>query len=158
MVDPDRPTDTEPDSQEKVRDVQPGGSASRGPNPDPGGEQTPGGLVPPYEGRSTGFGEGEIGEKLEASVERMYAGTEGGGAGKTASPAQESPVSPDEVSHETPDSPKGVGTSSNRSGEDVAAADGKEPGRDDAGVEHPSERPTGTSDARDVTGVNPQDG
>jgi hypothetical protein len=158
MVDPDRPTDTEPDSQEKVRDVQPGGSASRGPNPDPGGEQTPGGLVPPYEGRSTGFGDGEIGEELEASVERMYAGTEGGGAGKTASPAQGSPVRAEEVTGDAPDSPKGVGPSPSRGGEQVAKDDGKEPGRADTGDEHPSERPTGTSDARDVTGVNPQDG
>lgn len=158
MVDPDSPTETERDEQGKVRDVQPGGSASRGPNPDPGGEQTLGGLVPPYEGRSTGFGESEIGGKLEASVERMYAGTEGGGAGETASPAQESPARPEEVTGDVPDSPKGVGPSPSRGGEQVAREDGKEPGRVDSGNEHASERPTGTSDARDATGVHPQDG
>jgi len=159
MVDPaqDSPADTDrSDPQANVRDVQGGGRASRGPNPDPGGEQSPGGLVPPYEGRSTGFGENEISEDLEGTVERQYAGARGGGAGQTASPAQESPVGPDEVSHEAPDSPKGVGPSPSRSGEDVAEADGKEPGRQDAGVEHPAQRPTGTSDARDSTGVDPQ--
>jgi hypothetical protein len=34
------------------RDVQPGGRASRGPNPQPGGEEEPGGLVPPYDDRT----------------------------------------------------------------------------------------------------------
>jgi hypothetical protein len=142
----------------KVRDVQPGGSASRGVNPDPGGETEPGGLVPPYEGRTTERGESEISEELGSSVERMLLDADGGGGGQTASPAVESPVRDEEVSHETPESPMGVGTSPNRSAEDVADRDGKESGREDSGTQTPSGRPAGTSDARDVTGVHPQSG
>jgi hypothetical protein len=141
----------------KHGDVQPGGRATRGPEPDPGGEETPAGLVPPYEGRSTGFGEDELSEQLEGTVERQYGGVQAGGAGQTASPAQESPVRPDEVSHDAPGSPRGVGVSTSRSAEEVAKSEGKEPGREDTGVEHPSERPTGTSSARDSTGVHPQE-
>lgn len=44
-----------------------------------------------------------------------------------------------------------------RKGEDIDEADGKEAGRQDAGTEYPSQRPTGTSDARDFTGVDPKD-
>lgn len=43
-----------------------------------------------------------------------------------------------------------------RKGEDIKAADGKEPGRHDAGTTH-AERPTGTSTARDSTAINPDD-
>jgi hypothetical protein len=54
--------------------------------------------------------------------------------------------------------PDGVGESITRRGEDVAKRDGKEPGRFDTGTDGtPAERPTGESDARDVTGVDPQE-
>ncbi len=145
-------------SDGKVRDVQPGGSASRGINPDPGGETEPSGLVPPYEGRTKARGESEISEELGASVERMLHDVDRGGGGQTASPAVESPVRDEEVSHETPESPMGVGTSPNRSAEDIGDRDGKEPGRQDTGIETPSGRRSGTSDARDVTGIDPQSG
>ena len=98
--------------------------------------------MPPYDGRSTGS------DELKGTVERQYGDAEGGGAGQTASPAEESPVGEHEVTHETPDSPHGVGESTARRGEDMAEADGKEAGRTDTGTEHKSERPTGTSDAR----------
>lgn len=42
-------------------------------------------------------------------------------------------------------------------GEEVDETEGKEPGRQDTGTEFESKRPTGTSDARDFTGVDPQD-
>jgi len=47
-----------------------------------------------------------------------------------------------------------AGESVTRSGEHMASKDGKEPGREDTG-ESASGRPTGTSSARDATGVNP---
>jgi hypothetical protein len=49
-----------------------------------------------------------------------------------------------------------VGESTTRRGEDVSA-EGKEPGRDDGPAQGESQRPTGTSTARDVTGIDPQD-
>ena len=97
----------------------------------------------------------DLSEDLKGTVKRQYGDVEAGGAGRTASPAQESPVRDDEVSNETPDSPKGVGVSTTRHGEDVVEEDGKEAGRTNTGVEYESERPTGTSDGRDLTGVDP---
>jgi len=143
------------DPQGVNREASPGGRASRGPNADPGGDVEPGGLVPPYEGRTTARGESEISDDLTAGVERAYGDARGGGAGQTTSPPMESPVRDDEVTGDAPDSPAGVGTSPSRGGETVAKQEGKEPGREDAGTEHPSERPTGTSDTRDITGVKP---
>ena len=49
-----------------------------------------------------------------------------------------------------------VGESTTRRGEDVIE-EGKEPGRHDGPAQGESQRPTGTSTARDVTGVDPQD-
>jgi hypothetical protein len=55
--------------------------------------------------------------------------------------------------------PEGVGESVGRRGEDASRADGKEAGREDTGTDDTSaQRPTGTSTARDATGVNPQEG
>lgn len=145
------------DPEGQFREAQGGGSASRGPNPDPGGAVTPGGLVPPYEDRTGERGTSASAKALTDSVESQLAETTTGKHGQTASPANESPVEPDEVTHEVPDSPLGVGESMSRRGEDVAEYEGKEPGRVDAGVEDEAARPTGTSDARDTTGVDPQD-
>jgi hypothetical protein len=50
-----------------------------------------------------------------------------------------------------------AGQSTAARGEDIMDRDGKEAGRQDTGTQGASERPTGTSTARDVTGVNPQD-
>jgi len=50
--------------------------------------------------------------------------------------------------------PDDVGESINRHGEDVVNDDGKEAGRSDAGRDdREAERPTGTSDNRDQTGI-----
>jgi hypothetical protein len=55
--------------------------------------------------------------------------------------------------------PEGVGESITRSGETVGGGEGKEAGRQDTGTDDTkAQRPTGTSDARDTTGVDPQDG
>ncbi|MDP9072832.1 MAG: hypothetical protein M3N98_01435 [Actinomycetota bacterium] len=54
--------------------------------------------------------------------------------------------------------PEGVGESVGHRGENMLAEDGKEAGRTDTGTDGtPANRPTGTSTARDSTGVNPQD-
>jgi len=50
-----------------------------------------------------------------------------------------------------------VGQSSTRRGEDVSAEEGKEPGRYDGAAQGESQRPTGSSTARDSTGVDPQE-
>lgn len=54
-----------------------------------------------------------------------------------------------------PSSPHGVGESIGRRGEDIKESAGKEAGRKDLGTEGEAQRPTGTSDARDRTGVDP---
>jgi hypothetical protein len=51
----------------------------------------------------------------------------------------------------------GVGESRTRRGEEVIEEEGKEPGRHDLGTKGRSERPYGTSTARDATGIDPQD-
>jgi hypothetical protein len=56
-----------------------------------------------------------------------------------------------------PDYPEGVGESTTRRGEDVAAEEGKEPGRYDSGTQGESQRPHGGSTARASTGVDPQE-
>ena len=80
------------------------------------------------------------------------AGARGGGAGQTASPAHEDPVSADEVTDAEPETPLGVGESINTRGEDQAKGAGKESGREDTGADA-ADRPHGTSDERDQTGV-----
>jgi len=55
------------------------------------------------------------------------------------------------------DNPKDVGESQTRSGEDMKDDDGKEPGREDKGSKGATDRPVGTSTARDFTGVDPQE-
>lgn len=52
--------------------------------------------------------------------------------------------------------PSAVGESTTTRGEDVAK-DAKEPGRKDAGTQGPSQRPVGTSTARDSTSIDPKD-
>lgn len=130
-----------------------GNDFSRGPNPAPGGEtDVEDRAIPPYEGR-TGT-EGNPGnEELGASTERQMAGARSGTAGQTASPAEESPAREDELTDDAPESAKGVGESVGRRGEEMSDHDGKEAGREGAGAHPGSGRPTGTSDARDDTGV-----
>jgi hypothetical protein len=53
--------------------------------------------------------------------------------------------------------PAGVGESVAHRGENMTAEEGKEAGRQDAGTQGPTNRPVGTSTARDSTGVDPQD-
>lgn len=53
------------------------------------------------------------------------------------------------------DKKRDVGQSVARKGENVVKDEGKEAGRHEAGTKGPSERPVGTSTARDATGVGP---
>lgn len=117
-----------------------------------------GGLVPPYDRRSTERGSSESSQALTESVGDQLEGVEGGNAGQTASPVDERPASSDALGGPDPESPHNVGESTSRRGEDIADKDGKEPGRQDAGVEDtPAQRPVGTSTPRDMTGINPED-
>jgi hypothetical protein len=119
------------------------------------------GNSPPYEGRTKARGDDPVSEDLAGTVERQLDETVTGRPGATASPARERPVSPGEVSAEegggTPESPHGVGESVSRRGEDVKEREGNEPGRHDLGPRGQSQRPSGTSDQRASTGVDPQD-
>lgn len=123
-----------------------GNDFREGPNPSPGGTIEPEAELPPYKGRTTGSDDPS---GLGASVERQLAETKSGAIGQTASPAVESPVSDDEVTDEVPESPKNVGVSTHRGGEQVAKHEGKEAGRHEGPTEHESQRPTGYSDERD---------
>ena len=57
---------------------------------------------------------------------------------------------------ENPSNPKGVGQSDLRRGEDIKRQDGKEAGRFDTERKGQSQRPTGKSTPRDITGIAPE--
>ena len=125
-------------------------------------------LVPPYEGRTTGSKDDATSEELTGTVERQLQDTKTGRPGATSSPAQESPVGAGEVSRvaagagdQTATStdastPRGVGTSTTRRGEDVVEDEGQD-GRQTTGTQGQTQRPVGTSTSRDSTGVDPQE-
>lgn len=129
-----------------------GGDHKQGPNPGPGGEIEPGGLVPPYEGRTTG-GEDDVRGGAE-SVARALPDEVVGGADQTASPASEEPAREEDLATEGPESPFGVGESQSTRGEDVGKGS-SEPGRHDDPPQGAGDRPTGSSDKRDGTSINP---
>ena len=94
--------------------------------------------VPPYKGRTTGRRDDDISEALTGTVERQLDETKTGRPGATASPADESPVRPDEVASpgaagagtSTATDPNattahGVGTNMTRRGEDVVEEEGE---------------------------------
>ncbi len=87
------------------------------------------------------------------SVSRQLADSKPGTAGQTASPAEESPVSADEVTDEEPDTAHGVGESTARQGNEMVDKDGKEAGREDTGPSGGTGRESGTSDKRDASGA-----
>ncbi len=83
------------------------------------------------------------------SVERMLTGEE--------APESETPKTSDNPGSATAPGAENVGDQDTQRGEDASAEDGKEAGREDAGTQGPTNRPVGTSDARDTTGVDPQE-
>jgi hypothetical protein len=112
------------------------------------GEQEPGGLVPPYEGRQTEAKEGHEDhmDKVFDRVDEVPPGP-----GREISDEEREGVGPTDTEAT---SPLGVGESINRRGEDVAR-DEDEEGREDAGTRGASDRPVGTADERSGTSVDP---
>jgi hypothetical protein len=136
------PEEPQPSSQ--------GASTDLGPRPASGGEQEPGGLVPPYEGRQT-----EMKDGYEEHTEKVFHGADDvqPGPGREISDEEREGVGPTDMEAE---SALGVGVSMTRRGEDVAKQE-DEPGREDTGAKGPSDRPTGTSDERASTAVDPNE-
>jgi hypothetical protein len=126
------------DEREEIEQVQ------------PAGEQDPGGLVPPYEGRQT-----ELKDSYEEHTEKVFHGADDvePGPGREISEEEREGVPPTDTEAE---SPLGVGVSMTRRGEDVAKQEDEE-GRDDTGTKGPTDRPTGVSDERASTAVDPDD-
>jgi hypothetical protein len=116
----------------------------------PAGEQEPGGLVPPYEGRQT-----EMKDGYEQHTQKVFHGADDvePGPGREISDEEREGVPPTDTEAE---SPLGVGVSMTRRGEDVAKQE-DEPGREDTGTRGPSDRPVGVSDDRASTSVDDQD-
>jgi hypothetical protein len=116
----------------------------------PAGEQEPGGLVPPYEGRQT-----EMKDGYEEHTEKVFHGADDvePGPGREISDEEREGVPPTDTEAE---SPLGVGVSMTRRGEDVARQE-DEPGREDTGTRGPTDRPAGVSDDRASTSVDDQD-
>jgi hypothetical protein len=116
----------------------------------PAGEQDPGGLVPPYEGRQT-----EMKDTYEEHAEKVFHGADEvePGPGRQISDEEREGVPPTDTEAE---SPLGVGVSMTRRGEDVHKQE-DEPGRDDTGTRGASDRPTGVSDERASTSVDPNE-
>ena len=116
----------------------------------PAGEQDPGGLVPPYEGRQT-----EMKDSYEEHTEKVFHGADDvpPGPGREISDEEREGVPATDTEAE---SPLGVGVSMTRRGEDVEKQE-DEPGRDDTGTKGASDRPTGVSDTRASTAVDPND-
>ena len=126
------------DEREEIEQVQ------------PAGEQEPGGLVPPYEGRQT-----EMKDGYEQHVEKVFHGADDvePGPGREISDEEREGVPATDTEAE---SPLGVGVSMTRRGEDVAKQE-DEPGREDTGTRGPTDRPAGVSDDRASTSVDDQD-
>jgi hypothetical protein len=127
-----------------------GSSTDLGPRPKPGGEQEPGGLVPPYEGRQT-----EVKDSHDRHMDKVFSGAEDvpPGPGREISDEEREGVGPTDTEAT---SPLGVGESINRRGEDVVKQEG-EPGREHAGEKGAADRPAGVSDTRSSTGIDDQD-
>ena len=116
----------------------------------PAGEQEPGGLVPPYEGRQT-----EMKDGYEEHTEKVFHGADEvePGPGRVISDEERKGVGPTDTEAE---SPLGVGVSMTRRGEAVAKQEDEE-GRDDTGTRGSTDRPTGVSDERASTAVDPNE-
>jgi hypothetical protein len=136
------PEEPQPSSQ--------GASTDLGPRPSAGGEQEPGGLVPPYEGRQT-----EMKDSYEEHTEKVFHGADEvePGPGRVISDEEREGVPPTDTEAE---SPLGVGVSMTRKGEDVHKQKDEE-GRDDTDTKGPTDRPTGVADTRASTSVDPHD-
>jgi hypothetical protein len=117
----------------------------KGPNPNPGGDiDTGDSVLPPYEDRSTESSNSRDMEGMAHS--RDVSDEQGAAPGRATSDRDiQSP------SEDMP--PGGVGESLSRRGEDMRDDEGKEAGRQDDGTKGESDRPEGSSDDRDRTGI-----
>ncbi|MBA2639314.1 MAG: hypothetical protein H0U77_04840 [Nocardioidaceae bacterium] len=124
-----------------------GNDFHEGPTPNPGGEtDMDERTVPPYDDRSTGD------DEVAAGVPRAMGSEEP--LKEPTQPGRDTPHGDEEAQ----EPPPGVGESISRRGEDVRDRDSLEQGRKDTGTDDsPAERPTGQSDLRDRSGVNPDD-
>jgi hypothetical protein len=138
-----------PEREEPQRSSQ-GASTDLGPRPQPGGEQEPGGMVPPYEGRQEEWKEGHDRhmDKIFNRVDEVPPGP-----GREISDEEREGVGPTDTEAE---SPLGVGVSMTRRGEDVHKQEDEE-GREDTGTKGASDRPAGVSDERTSTSVDPNE-
>jgi hypothetical protein len=114
------------------------------------GEQEPGGLVPPYEGRQT-----EAKDSHDEHMEKVFDRVDEvpPGPGREISDEEREGVGPTDMDAT---SALSVGESMTRRGEDVDKQEDEE-GREETGTKGPSDRPVGTSDERDSTSVDPED-
>jgi hypothetical protein len=116
----------------------------KGPNPNPGGDIDMGdSLIPPYDDRST---ESSNSRDMEAMAHSRDVTHEQGAAPGRATSDRDTQSASDFP-------PKGVGDSSSRRGEDIRDDEGQEAGRHDEGTKGKSDRPEGSSDDRDRTGI-----
>ena len=144
------------DEQDELEPEEPqpssqGASTDLGPRPKPGGEQEPGGMVPPYEGRQT-----EVKDSHDRHTDKVFNRVDEvpPGPGREISDEEREGVDPTDTEAT---SPLGVGESINRRGEDVVKQEGHEEGREHAGTKGSSDRPHGTSDERASTSVDPNE-
>lgn len=97
----------------------------------------------------------DVGRTTESSNSRDVETTARGGHGGESDAPE--PVNPEVSSQEPADAgdqpPEGVGESQSRSGQDIKSDDGKEAGRHEEGSKGQTERPAGSSDERDRTGI-----
>jgi hypothetical protein len=116
----------------------------------PAGEQEPGGLAPPYEGRQT-----EMKDGYEQHTEKVFHGADDvePGPGREISDEEREGVPATDTEAE---SPLRVGVSMTRRGEDIARREDEE-GREDTGTRGPADRPAGVSDERASTSVDEPD-
>jgi hypothetical protein len=139
------------ETRRQMAQGQPGGSASRGPKSDPGGDTEVGGLVPPYDRTDSDAAQADAQEGARKAFRAEEYGGEPGPTPPVSKEEREG-VPPTDTTAATP---LGVGESTRASGEELS---GKEAGRHDTGTQGQTERPTGTSTAEDTTGVNPSSG
>ena len=118
----------------------------KGPNPNPGGEiDTGNSVLPPYEDRTVS--ESESSRDMEAMAHSRDVTPEQGAAPGRATSDRDTQSPAGDLA------PEGVGESAGRRGEDMRDDDGKEAGRHDEGTKGKSDRPEGSSDDRDRTGI-----
>lgn len=129
------PPPSDPPRRDRV-----GNDFHEGINPSPGGKVDTGdSAVPPYDDRQHS-GEGHPGTSRAMGSETPLREPTNAGA--------------DEAPDESAAAPENVGESQTRGGENTVTKHGKEPGRDESEKDESTGRSSGTSTARDATGID----